>query len=104
MLFELWSYTTRSDTIPSSVGESQSHCHDPLNDPMTRATQDSSLREYRRRSAEQARIASLFELLPARGHAALDVGARDGYLSLQLAQRFDKVVALGLLPVSMTPC
>ncbi len=63
---------------------------------MAHATQDSNLGEYRRRTAEQARIASLFELLPAHGHTALDVGARDGYLSLQLAQRFDMVVALDL--------
>lgn len=54
------------------------------------------LAAYRDSAREQARINDLLRLAPARGRAALDVGARDGYLSLRLAGRFGKVVALDL--------
>jgi len=50
--------------------------------------------DYRSRPVEQARIKSLMELLPSRGPRVLDVGARDGYVSKLLAERFDEVVAL----------
>ncbi len=36
------------------------------------------------------------ELIPSAGDSALDVGARDGYLSLLLAERFRRVTALDL--------
>jgi len=45
---------------------------------------------------EQARIADLFALIPVSGNNALDIGARDGYLSKRLAERFKSVVALDL--------
>lgn len=45
---------------------------------------------------EQARIDSLMRLVPASGARALDVGARDGYLSVKLAERYGTVTALDL--------
>lgn len=45
---------------------------------------------------EQSRIRDLLELLPSRGGSVLDIGARDGYLSKLLADRFTRVVALDL--------
>lgn len=56
----------------------------------------SCMTEYRASPAEQRRIADLFALLPARGNAAIDIGARDCYLARKLAERFDRVVALDL--------
>lgn len=55
-----------------------------------------SLTEYRASPAERQRVADLFALLPAAGACALDVGARDCYLSKMLAVRFERVVALDL--------
>ena len=52
--------------------------------------------EFRYAPREQARIAALFRLIPERGGSALDIGARDGYLSLRLAERYDKVTAFDL--------
>lgn len=46
---------------------------------------------------EQSRIRDLLELLPPRGESVLDIGARDGYLSKRLADRFARVVALDLI-------
>jgi hypothetical protein len=54
------------------------------------------LAAYRARDREQARVADLLRLLPVAGATALDIGARDGYLSKLLAERFDHVVALDL--------
>lgn len=54
------------------------------------------LSSYRGSEREQARIGDLFELIPKQGNSALDLGARDGYLSRLLADRFDHVVALDL--------
>ncbi|MEO8026047.1 MAG: class I SAM-dependent methyltransferase [Bryobacteraceae bacterium] len=54
------------------------------------------LTDYRATVQEQARIASLFSLIPASGKRALDIGARDGYLSVRLAERFESVIALDL--------
>lgn len=45
---------------------------------------------------EKARARDLFELIPKQGKIALDIGARDGYFSRLLADRFDHVVALDL--------
>jgi SAM-dependent methyltransferase len=54
------------------------------------------MKTIRETSRETQRIAQLFELVPSRGSLALDVGARDGHLSLVLAERFDRVVAVDL--------
>jgi SAM-dependent methyltransferase len=51
---------------------------------------------YRASAAEQERIADLMRLLPAHGGSVLDVGARDGYITKLLAQRFANVIALDL--------
>jgi hypothetical protein len=59
---------------------------------------------FRNAPLEQRRIAALFGLIPERGGTALDVGARDGYLSLRLAGRYDSVTALDLgRPASVPP-
>lgn len=54
------------------------------------------MNEYRASANEQLRIQDLLALTPPAGKLALDVGARDGYLSRLLAERFDSVVALDL--------
>lgn len=55
-----------------------------------------SLSECRTSAHETERISRLFDLIPAKGAKALDIGARDGHLSRLLAQRFAEVVALDL--------
>lgn len=47
------------------------------------------LKAYRESKNEKERIGDLFRLIPERGSEALDIGARDGFLSLKLAERFD---------------
>src|SRR5690242_8354774 len=47
---------------------------------------------------EKARIENLFELMPDGFQTALGAGARDGYLSVLLAQRGASVTALDLYP------
>lgn len=54
------------------------------------------LTEYRNSTTEQLRIADLLGLVPDHQGVALDVGARDGFISKLLAERFDRVVALDL--------
>lgn len=54
------------------------------------------LAAYRQSDLEQRRIGDLLRLLPKRGEAVLDVGARDGYVSILLAEFFDRVTALDL--------
>lgn len=54
------------------------------------------LRDYRDSPAELARTADMMALVPTAGVAALDVGARDGFFSSLLAERFEHVVALDL--------
>lgn len=54
------------------------------------------LRAYRQHPREVERVSRLFGLMARSGPSALDVGARDGHLSLQLAERFGRVVALDL--------
>lgn len=54
------------------------------------------LTAYRASPAEQERIEDLFRHVPARGHRALDVGTRDGFLAKLLAKRCSEVVALDL--------
>src|SRR5262245_25964629 len=57
-----------------------------------------NLSAYRRSPREQSRIKDLLGHAPTSGTRALDVGARDGYLSRLLARRFEHVVALDLEP------
>jgi SAM-dependent methyltransferase len=52
--------------------------------------------EYRATSAEQTRTKDLMGLLPDGIASALDIGARDGFLSKLLADRIDAVTALDL--------
>ena len=54
------------------------------------------LGEYRASEAEQARVASLQSLFPSERGSAIDIGARDGYISKVLARIFGRVVALDL--------
>lgn len=53
---------------------------------------------FRHMAREANRIRALFGFMPERGGTALDVGARDGYLSMLLAERFNHVTALDLDP------
>lgn len=56
-----------------------------------------SVSEFRNVQIERERIRELFRLIPDQPRdTALDIGARDGYLSLLLAERFAKVTALDL--------
>ena len=68
--------------------------NDIMNMSMT-ATQ-SDLTAYRQSDLEQKRIGDLMRLLPQRRKGVLDVGARDGYLSILLTKLFDQVTALDL--------
>ena len=54
------------------------------------------LSEYRASAEEQSRMADLLRLMPAHGHTAIDIGARDGLFSVLMAERFDTVTALDL--------
>jgi SAM-dependent methyltransferase len=54
------------------------------------------LPEYRDSQSEQIRSQDLIQLIPSCGGKALDVGARDGYFSVLLAERFESVTALDL--------
>jgi ubiquinone/menaquinone biosynthesis C-methylase UbiE len=54
------------------------------------------LQEYRAHPHDVERVQRLFSLVPRKGVSALDVGARDGHLSVLLAERFERVVALDL--------
>lgn len=54
------------------------------------------LTEYRASHLEQQRTADLLRLMPEKGQQALDIGARDGYFSLLMADRYEEVTALDL--------
>jgi len=54
------------------------------------------LTEYRASESERKRIADLTRLLPCNLDSALDVGARDGFISKLLAGHFPDVTALDL--------
>lgn len=54
------------------------------------------LQAYRSSTHEQHRAADISRLIPEHGETALDVGAREGFFSKMLAQRFDHVIALDL--------
>jgi SAM-dependent methyltransferase len=52
---------------------------------------------YRNKDIEKTRTADLMALIPDDcGTSALDIGARDGWFSLLLAERFDQVTAVDL--------
>ena len=55
------------------------------------------LEEYHGSPDEQARTADLLRLIPGGYSTALDAGARDGYYSALLANRFPAVTAIDLL-------
>ncbi|MDB5103949.1 MAG: hypothetical protein JWP91_1638 [Fibrobacteres bacterium] len=57
----------------------------------------SDLEEYRNSHGERERTRKLLALVPPEGNSALDIGARDGFFSLKLAERFAKVTALDLV-------
>ncbi len=52
--------------------------------------------EYRNTPRETERIANLLALVPRRIESALDIGARDGFISKLLAKRLPRVTALDL--------
>lgn len=54
------------------------------------------LQNYRNSEQEQTRIADIFRLLPQGRKSVLEIGARDGYISRRLADRFAEVTALDL--------
>lgn len=55
-----------------------------------------NLCEYRNSDIEKQRVADLMGLLPDNIETALDIGARDGFISNLLAERFPRVTALDL--------
>jgi Methyltransferase domain len=54
------------------------------------------LAEYRAGPLEQTRLTDLMAIMPAGRRTALDIGARDGYVSRLLVSRFAEVTALDL--------
>ena len=54
------------------------------------------LTEYRNSASEKVRVSDLMSLLPEGGSSVLDIGARDGFISTLLADRFTTVTALDL--------
>lgn len=61
-------------------------------------TQRMDIAEARSSPRERDRIASLMDMVPVDVTSALDVGARDGYLSIELTKKAGNVVALDLMP------
>ena len=57
---------------------------------------DMDLTKYRKRPEEQDRIQDLMRIVPKGRFSALDIGARDGYISRKLTEYFSKVTALDL--------
>ena len=55
-----------------------------------------NLSDYRHSAPEKARVNDLLSLIPGEGRSALDIGARDGFISRLLAEHFPKVTALDL--------
>ena len=56
----------------------------------------SDLSDYRNKPSEKLRVADLMRLIPKGIRSVLDVGARDGHLSLELTAHCDAVTALDL--------
>lgn len=62
------------------------------------------LEHYRQSDSEQERVASLVSMAPKSGETMLDLGARDGYLSIKLQDRFDRIYCADLtLPTVCHP-
>src|SRR5262245_19883000 len=57
------------------------------------------LLKYRRSDSEIARMDDLLRLLPRGRASVLDIGARDGHFSRLLAEHFDSVTALDIVPL-----
>jgi len=55
-----------------------------------------NLKLYRETENEKLRVSNLMGLIPSKGLNALDVGARDGFLSLKLIDFFETVTAVDL--------
>lgn len=53
--------------------------------------------KYRQSEKEQLRVSSLMNLIPDNGENALDIGARDGFLSKKLINYFNKIIAVDLV-------
>jgi 2-polyprenyl-3-methyl-5-hydroxy-6-metoxy-1,4-benzoquinol methylase len=51
---------------------------------------------YRASPLERRRTSDLLRLMPIGGRNAIDIGARDGYFSLLMADSFERVTALDL--------
>jgi hypothetical protein len=60
------------------------------------ARNEEYLRDYRSTPAERERVAGLLRLLPAGLATAIDIGARDGFISKAVAQHVAAVTALDL--------
>ncbi|MBE0685427.1 MAG: class I SAM-dependent methyltransferase [Anaerolineaceae bacterium] len=60
------------------------------------------LAKYRASTKEKIRTRDLLRMFPESGKIALDIGARDGYFSLLLAEKFEKVIALDLTMPSIS--
>jgi hypothetical protein len=67
---------------------------------MIRVTENGrmDIAEARSSPVERERIANLMEMVPAGVLTALDVGARDGFLSVALTEKANRVFALDLVP------
>ena len=52
--------------------------------------------ELKKSDREIYRINKLLQLVPQKGNSVLDVGARDGYISIKLTDFFDTVISLDL--------
>lgn len=79
----------------------QTYGSESLPDPASKHTlpegaQSLDLSDYRASPQEVARVESLFNLLPNSGLKVLDIGARDGFMAILLAERFTSVTALDL--------
>lgn len=55
------------------------------------------LKLYRESDRERQRVTNLMELIPCKAEAAMDVGAREGFLSLKLVDYYNRVTALDLV-------
>jgi SAM-dependent methyltransferase len=66
------------------------------------ASHNRFLEDHHRSAAEKGRTEDLLSLIPSGHTTVLDAGARDGYYSALLAQRFDSVTSLDLLNPPLT--
>jgi ubiquinone/menaquinone biosynthesis C-methylase UbiE len=57
----------------------------------------SDLTFYRESDRERERITDLMDLIPEKAEAALDIGARDGFIALKLIDYYKSVTALDLV-------